>query len=62
MATKSYFLRPHFVFFSLGAIVFVHGIAYAMSSPAFVQLIVNSLACVYVGCMANSKIRVNKGI
>ena len=62
MATQSYFLRPHFVFFSLGAIVFIHLIASVMTSPAFVQLILNSLACVYVGCMANSKIRVNKGI
>lgn len=58
---KTYFLRPHYVYFALASIVTVHVTAYLTSTPAFVQLIVNSLACVYIGSMANSKIKVNKG-
>lgn len=58
---KSHFLRPVLVFTALGSMVLIHLLSWMSSTPAFLQLIVNSLACVYVGCMSSSKIRVNRG-
>lgn len=57
---QSYFLRPHFVYFSLGAILAIHILTSFAEVPAGIQLIVNSLACLYIGVLSTSKIRFNK--
>ncbi|CAD8148513.1 unnamed protein product [Paramecium pentaurelia] len=56
----THFLRPQYVYLSLASLVLIHVLTLLTEVPAGVQLVVQSLACLYIGAMATSKIKYNK--
>ncbi|KAM3140946.1 hypothetical protein pb186bvf_006957 [Paramecium bursaria] len=56
----TYFLRPHWVYFSLFFIAVIHVLASLIEVRPGIQLVINSLSCLYVGAMSTSKIKFNK--
>lgn len=55
-------LKPLRVLFCVFLIVAIHLIALATSTPAFAQLVINALTCIYIGCFLSSKVQISMGL
>lgn len=59
MTTVRSIIRPQRVVIASFSIILIHVIAALMNTPASLQLILNSVTCVYIGCFLAFRVEKN---